>query len=151
LAFRFAGRERRDVGGLQTSSFWEPKAKWLPFRFRTPGTTVNAPETVVPAGNRIALKPPLGQPDLMSKAYTSNDEFFRDMRSLIETWCDRRCLYALATLLPAFTSFNGMTDGWGELVVVLERLTLSKDTLSDDERKTVAGLAQAAEKAARGR
>jgi hypothetical protein len=87
----------------------------------------------------------------MSKGYTSNDEFFRDMRALIEAWCDRRCLHALATLLPAFTSFNGMTDGWGELHIALKRLPLSKDELSCDERETVADLKRAAEKAVHGR
>lgn len=87
----------------------------------------------------------------MSKAYASNDEFFRDIRSLIEAWCDRRCLHALATLLPAYTSFNGMTDGWGELLVALKNLPSSKDALAEDERETVADLKQAAEKAVHGR
>lgn len=87
----------------------------------------------------------------MSKAYASNDEFFRDMRSLIEAWCDRRGLHALAILLPAYTSFNGMTDGWGELFAALKRLISSNDALAEDEREMVADLMQAAEKAVDGR
>jgi len=87
----------------------------------------------------------------MSKEYASGEVFFSDLRVLIEAWCDRRCLHTLAILLPAFTSFNGMTDGWAELLVALKRLPSSKDALFEDERATLADLTQAADKAVHGR
>ena len=83
----------------------------------------------------------------MGKGYTSNDEFFSDARSLIDAWRDRRCLHALAILLPAYISFNGMTDGWGALLAALKALPLSPDVLSASERETIADLRQAAEAA----
>ena len=87
----------------------------------------------------------------MSHIYASNDAFFRDLRLLVEAWCDRRCLHALADVLPAFTSFNGMTDGWGELTVALKAASLSKDALTKHEREMVAQLRRAAENAVHGR
>ncbi len=69
------------------------------------------------------------------------------MLSLIEAWCDRRCPHALATLLPAYTSFNGMTDGRGALLAALEALPLSPDAMAASERETIADLRQAAETA----
>lgn len=35
--------------------------------------------------------------------------------SLIDAWCERRELGALARLLPAWIGNNGLTDGWGEV------------------------------------
>jgi hypothetical protein len=83
----------------------------------------------------------------MGRDYLGSDEFFRDLHSLIEAWCDRRCLHALATLLPAYTSFNGLTDGWGELLAAMQALALSKNDLHPDEWETVANLRHAAENA----
>jgi hypothetical protein len=82
----------------------------------------------------------------MSKRYASTDEFFHELRSLIDAWCDRRCVLALAILLPAYTSFNGLTDGWGELLAALRTLRLSKDELTPNELVTLAELTQAAER-----
>jgi hypothetical protein len=36
--------------------------------------------------------------------------------SLIEAWCDRRDLRPLAILLPAYTSNDGLTDGWAAVL-----------------------------------
>jgi hypothetical protein len=38
---------------------------------------------------------------------------------LIDHWCERREYGALATLLPAYTAFNGLTDGWVDLYQAL--------------------------------
>jgi hypothetical protein len=81
----------------------------------------------------------------MSTRYSSNEQLFVELRDLIDAWCDRRCLGPLSILLPAYTSFNGMTDGWGELLNALKALTLSQDTLLPEERKIVADMRQAAE------
>jgi hypothetical protein len=81
----------------------------------------------------------------MSKRYSSNEQFFAELRGLIDAWCDRRCLHLLSKVLPAYTSFNGMTDGWGELLNALKALTLSQEALLLEERKIVADLRQAAE------
>ena len=78
----------------------------------------------------------------MSKRYTSNDAFFTELRSLIDAWCDRRCLRALGTILPAFTSFNGMNDGWGELLSALKALALAQDQMLPGEKEVVADLRQ---------
>jgi len=37
------------------------------------------------------------------------------IRSLIDGWCDRREYHALACVLPAWVSNNGLTDGWTTL------------------------------------
>ncbi len=73
----------------------------------------------------------------MSKGYKSNEAFFAELRSLIDAWCDRRCLRPLATILPAYTSFNGMNDGWGELLNALKSLAVSQDALLPAEREIV--------------
>jgi hypothetical protein len=46
------------------------------------------------------------------KDYQSNEEFFTDLRSLIDRWCDERKLDALSRVLPGYLAFNGLTDGW---------------------------------------
>jgi hypothetical protein len=39
----------------------------------------------------------------------------QEIRELVDRWCERRELSALALLLPAWLGNNGLTDGWGEL------------------------------------
>jgi hypothetical protein len=38
---------------------------------------------------------------------------------LIDIWCERRELKALATVLPAWLSNNGLTDGWAEVAAAI--------------------------------
>ena len=38
---------------------------------------------------------------------------------LIDQWCERREVGALARLLPAYVAFNGLTDGWVDLYQAL--------------------------------
>ena len=54
------------------------------------------------------------------KDYQSNDEFFADLKNLIERWCDERKLGALSLLLPGYLSQNGLTDGWANLCEALK-------------------------------
>jgi hypothetical protein len=81
----------------------------------------------------------------MSKGDTSDEALFAELRSLIDVWCDRRCLRPLATVLPAYTSLNGMNDGWGELLNTLNSLALYQDAPPLAERETVSDLKRAAE------
>jgi hypothetical protein len=81
----------------------------------------------------------------MSKRYSNNEQFFVELRGLIDTWCDRRCLHLLSTVLPAYTSFNGMTDGWGELLNALKALTLCQEALLPTEREIVLDLKRTVE------
>ncbi|MBU6462249.1 MAG: hypothetical protein KGK01_12800 [Bradyrhizobium sp.] len=52
----------------------------------------------------------------------SNDEFFADLRNLIDAWCKRRSLRPLSRILGPYLAFNGMTDGWAELARGLESI-----------------------------
>ena len=47
------------------------------------------------------------------------DEVTSALRVLIDAWCDRRELRALALLLPAFVSNTGLTDGWAGVMEAL--------------------------------
>jgi hypothetical protein len=77
--------------------------------------------------------------------YRSNKQFFDALISVIDRWCERRCLRTLAAILPSFVSFNGMTDSWGELHSALKSvLAFHRDTLTSSEQIIVADLAQAA-------
>jgi hypothetical protein len=73
-----------------------------------------------------------------------DEDFFAVIRSLIDVWCDRRALRPLSDLLPSYTSFNGMTDGWGELYRALRDIVaMHADDLTETERQQVHDLIQA--------
>lgn len=65
---------------------------------------------------------------------------------LIDAWCDRRELGALSVLLPAYTSNNGLTDGWAEVMHALRRLRGSRH-LPEEEQATISRLTVAVERA----
>ena len=78
----------------------------------------------------------------------SNEDFFKILRSLIEKWCDRRCLHALHRILGAYLGFNGMTDGWGELRTALNDVrTLAKNELTAEEHKVMVELIKISDRA----
>lgn len=83
----------------------------------------------------------------MDERYSNNEEFFADLHGLIDAWCERRCLLPLAAVLPAYTSFNGMTDGWIELLDALKASVLTREALLPKELAMVANLRKAAEDA----
>ena len=83
----------------------------------------------------------------MAKSYESIDAMWADVRLLAEAWCDRRCFFALAILLPAYTGFSGLTDSWAELLAALKRLRDVRDELTPGEKELVADLAGAVERA----
>jgi len=77
----------------------------------------------------------------------SNDEFFEPLKKLIDGWCDRKALGPLARVLPPFVAFNGMTDGWGELLSALKGVrAFNPDDLLPAETATLADLIRVAEK-----
>jgi hypothetical protein len=81
----------------------------------------------------------------MAKKYSSNAAFLAELSELIDRWCERRSLQLLGTVLPAYNSINGMTDGWGELLRALKALTLSQDELLPHEREIVSDLRRSVE------
>ena len=52
---------------------------------------------------------------------------------LIETWCDRRALGALAVVLPAYTSNNGLTDGWADVMDALRSLRATRELPAEEQ------------------
>jgi hypothetical protein len=74
------------------------------------------------------------------------DDVNRSLRGLIDKWCDRRELGALATLLPAFTANNGLTDGWAAVLGALYNLR-SLRSLPDDEQAEIRRLTRTVEQA----
>jgi hypothetical protein len=81
----------------------------------------------------------------MAGGSDTNDAFFTELRSLIDAWCERRSLKALAAVLPSYVAINGMTDGWGELHVALRSIgTLHRDLLTPSEQAAIDRLARAA-------
>jgi hypothetical protein len=78
----------------------------------------------------------------------SNEEFFGVLGSLIEKWCDRRCLNALCRILGAYLAFNGLVDGWGELHIALQDVqAFARTELTADEVKDVDDLIRTADRA----
>jgi hypothetical protein len=57
------------------------------------------------------------------------------LSTLIDVWCDRRDLEALARLLPAWTSNTGLTDGWAHVLEALR--TIAPRDLPGDEQQTL--------------
>ena len=50
----------------------------------------------------------------------SNAVFFARLRSLIDSWCDRRDLRPLASVLGPYLAFDGLTDSWGRILEALK-------------------------------
>lgn len=73
----------------------------------------------------------------MHRKYANSEEYFAEMRGLIDAWCERRCIHLLGTLLPAYLGFNGLTDGWGELLVALKTLHFLRDPLPQTEQDII--------------
>lgn len=61
----------------------------------------------------------------------------KDIKELVDRWCERRELTALAHLLPAWLGNNGLTDGLGELRVALRHTYAMCKGLPEDERDTL--------------
>lgn len=78
--------------------------------------------------------------------FGSNDAFFAALLTLVERWCDRRCLKALSHILGPYLAFNGLTDGWVDLRVALQDVrALARTELLADELEELNDLIRAAE------
>ena len=78
--------------------------------------------------------------------FRSNEEFLRALRALIDRWCDERRLVVLVRILPGYLAFNGLTDGWHELIDALKSTRgLGPDAFSPAEWDTLNDLIHAAE------
>jgi hypothetical protein len=78
--------------------------------------------------------------------FGSNEEYFAALRVMIERWCDERRLVVLVRILPGYLAFNGLTDGWHELIDALKSTRgLGADAFSPAEWDTLNDLIHAAE------
>jgi hypothetical protein len=62
------------------------------------------------------------------------------LANLVDGWCERRDTRSLAVFLPAYTSNNGLTDGWAGVMEALYDLRALRDHLPENERKTIGEL-----------
>jgi hypothetical protein len=67
-----------------------------------------------------------------------NAELFRTLQSLVDAWCDRRCLRALRYVLKGYPLTSPMTDGWAELLTALQDVrAFARTELTEQERVMV--------------
>jgi hypothetical protein len=79
------------------------------------------------------------------KEFRSNQEFLATVRQLIDRWCDERKLNALSRILPAYLAFNGLSDGWHELLAALKTTrAVGHDAFDQAEWDTLNDLIHAA-------
>ncbi|MDE2604021.1 MAG: hypothetical protein KGL62_16885 [Bradyrhizobium sp.] len=78
----------------------------------------------------------------------SNDEFFAELRMLVDAWCKRRSLRPLSRILGPYLAFNGMTDGWAELAKGLESIrAMDRHELVSSEHRAIDELLRAVDRA----
>jgi hypothetical protein len=78
--------------------------------------------------------------------FRSNDEFFAALRLLIEKWCDERRLAPLSKILPSYIGFNGLGDGWHEILKSLKAVRgLGYEAFSQADWNELNDLIRAAE------
>jgi hypothetical protein len=69
---------------------------------------------------------------------SDNAQLFDSLRTLVEGWCDRRCLKALRAVLRGYPLSSPFTDGWGDLLIALQDVrAFAPDELTDAERAAV--------------
>jgi hypothetical protein len=84
-------------------------------------------------------------------AWASNQEYLAALKSLIYRWCDERKLDALSRLLPGYLAFNGLTDGWAELLSALKMTrALGHEAFSVEDWEFLQELVRGAEHAVYG-
>ena len=67
----------------------------------------------------------------------NTEQFLKVTESIIHSWCERKLLGPLSVLTGPYLAFNGLTDGWGELLVALKtvRANYRKDLEFAELRK----------------
>jgi hypothetical protein len=65
----------------------------------------------------------------------SNEKLFKHLQSLVEVWCDRRCLRALKAILSGYPLHSPMTDSWAELLKAMQdvRAFAREETTADEK------------------
>ena len=87
----------------------------------------------------------VGEP---GEAIDSNAVFFARLRSLIDSWCNRRALRPLASVLGPYLAFDGLTDSWGQILEALKTIrALCREDATEAEMDAVEKLIRAAEAA----
>jgi hypothetical protein len=71
-----------------------------------------------------------------------------EIQALVDRWCQRRDLPALAGILPAWLANNGMTDGWADLAAALHAMS-GRRHLPQEEREQLKRLYVAVDSAVR--
>ena len=74
------------------------------------------------------------RPSVVRLKKNMSDDPNQIVSELIDRWCDRRELQALAKVLPAFTGNNGLTDGWNHLHDNLKHAYVMCRDIPSDER-----------------
>jgi hypothetical protein len=70
--------------------------------------------------------------------FTDNADLFNAIQTLVEGWCDRRCLTALSRILRGYPLTSPFTDGWGDLLVALQDVrAFAQNELTDADRTAV--------------
>jgi hypothetical protein len=70
--------------------------------------------------------------------FTDNADLFNAVQTLVEDWCDRRCLKALSWILRGYPLTSPLGDGWGDLLVALQNVrAFAQSELTDAERAAV--------------
>ncbi len=70
--------------------------------------------------------------------FNDDAHLFNTLQTLVEGWCDRRCLKALSRILRGYPLSSPFTDGWGDLLIALQDVrAFARSELTDEERAAV--------------
>lgn len=82
------------------------------------------------------------------KPIASNEEFWGAIDGLIDSWCERRALKPLSWVLRPYFAFNGLTDGWTDLLNGFKSIHLRcRDDVSEQELEILCELIRTAKRA----
>ena len=71
----------------------------------------------------------------------STTDIVETIATLVDAWCDRRCLHALREILAGWPLTSGLTDDWGNLLEALERVrAFARGDLTEEEALTLEDL-----------
>jgi hypothetical protein len=102
-----------------------------------------------PAGTQAAGRARITRPVLPNTAVQTNQHpVTGPLSRLVDAWCERRDLHALARVLPAYTAHFGLDDGWDDLLRALKALRADHH-LPQDEQQSLERLIVKAERIAR--
>ena len=70
--------------------------------------------------------------------FIDSAELFNAIQTLVEGWCDRRCLNALSRILRGYPLSSPLGDGWGNLLLALQDVrAFAQSELTDADRTVV--------------